>query len=190
MTNFDSLGTFTLSVALGAATGGAIAGALIGGVSYLVSSGISGADITVSGFLSSVGIGALNGAIGGLAGTVTEGLKTALSISAGIIAGVYTAINIDGSLGQKISTGVDVGFIAATSTYIGASIDTSGLSPAATAFANYGTTLFVGTPAELISVVTQQTNVERNLKGSFSRETEKEVRNPRNRPRNYVACFV
>ena len=170
------MGTFSFGVLLGAAAGGAIAGAIIGGVSYLVSNSISGNENTAKGFWGAVGVGALNGAIGGVAGTVGGLAKVALSVGAGVIAGVYTASNAEGTKGQKIAMGIATGLITAGSTFLGASIDTSDLSSGLTAFANYSTTMAIAAPAEIL-VVTSQTIIS-NCETSTPR---------RSVPRNYVA---
>ena len=172
----DEEGNFAFGVLLGAAAGGAIAGAIIGGVSYLVNNGISGNENTAKGFWGAVGVGALNGAIGGVAGTAGVVVKTALSIGAGVIAGVYTASHSTGTDGQKIAMGIATGLITAGSTFLGASINTSNLSPGLTAFANYSTTMAIAAPAEIL-VVTSQTIIN-NCETSTSR---------RSAPRNYVA---
>ena len=172
---------------LAAAVGGAIAGGLIGASSYLVSNGISGEAFDAVKFAKAVGIGAINGAIGGAAGTMKLIGKTVWSLAAGAIAGVYTAINTEGTIEQKILSGALTRAIAAGSTFVGASIKTGDLSPLATTFANYGITLAVGTPAEF-TAVSVQTAI--NSSSVAAKTSSKSASSNRNRPRNYVALRV
>ena len=103
------------------------------------------------------------------------------------IAGVYTAINTEGTIEQKILSGALTGAIAAGSTFVGASIKTGDLSPLATTFANYGITLAVGTPAEF-TAVSVQTAI--NSSSVAAKTSSKSASSNRNRPRNYVALRV
>ena len=186
----DDSGMFALSALLavgGAVVGGGVAGALIGGISYLVTSGINGTQLTSDGFWGAVGVGAVNGAIGGAAGAAGIALKVGLSLTAGAIAGSYTASNATGTTGQKTWMGIATGIIAAGSTFVGASIDTSNLTPALTAFANYGTTMAVATPAEVVAVFTQQAISSVNTSPAVSTSTRPSPRASRN---NYVECML
>ena len=86
----DSSGAFW-EIIVGAAVGGMIAGALIGTVSHLVSCGMSGSDVTVSGVLKAAASGAVTGAIGAVAGVLGGGYAAAGAGLVGVITGTITA---------------------------------------------------------------------------------------------------
>ena len=162
----DFRGNEAVSSIIGSVLGAAAAGALIGFTSYAVSCGLNGDKMTWDGAFGAVGIGALNGALGAVAG-MFKGVRLALSVTTGITAGVYTAANTDGDMLEKVAQGVSVGIIAGCTTYAGASIDTSGFGPLGSAFANFSTTLFVGVPGEIMAVGSQQ---RLGIKKSINRE--------------------
>ena len=139
----------------GAAIGGAIAGALIGAVSHVVSCGINGSSISASGLLGAMAVGAGTGALGAIGGAV-EGFAIIASVGVGVISGVSTAINTEGSASQKVVAGITAGAIAAGGTYLGTKIpivkDTA-FTTGATSFAGG---LYMGTQTEIVNVATQQ----------------------------------
>ena len=151
----DGFGTFWEAV-LGAALGGGIAGALIGAVSHLVSCGLSGEEVTVSGLLAATMTGAVTGAIGAVAGVV-EGAAVIGSVVVGTISGVSTAINTDGSLEHKIVAGLAAGAVAGFGTYLGTKLPVAKNNGFSACFSAYAGGLILGTYAEIVNVVAQQT---------------------------------
>jgi hypothetical protein len=104
-----------------------------------------------------------SGAIGGAIGTISLGATVATMVAKGVASvalglgiGVKTGMECEGSTGKRIATGITTGFFVAGGTFLGAQIDTSGFGFAGTAFTNFATTLFVGTPVEIMSVTAQQ----------------------------------
>ena len=159
----DPSGCFALLPFLGAVIGGAIGGTIISTVSYLVGTALTGQEVTAAGVLNAAATGAVSGAIGGAIGTIsltatvaTLVAKAAASVALGIGIGVKTGIECEGSNGKRIATGITTGFLTAGGTFLGAQIDTSGFGFTGTAFTNFATTLFIGTPVEIVSVAVQQ----------------------------------
>jgi hypothetical protein len=159
----DPSGCFALLPFLGAVVGGAIGGTIISTVSYLVGSALCGQEITAAGILNAAATGAVSGAIGGAIGTISLGATVATMVAKGVASvalglgiGVKTGMECEGSTGKRIATGITTGFFVAGGTFLGAQIDTSGFGFAGTAFTNFATTLFVGTPVEIMSVTAQQ----------------------------------
>ena len=184
----DSSGNFTLYAMLGAAIGGAVAGAIIGTVSYLVSSGISGTEVTAEGLLTAIGIGAFNGALGGVAGLVNNiVVKGLLCAAVGAVSGIYAGISTDGSLGEKIAVGVSTATIATVCTYAGTKIDTNNLSAGATAFATFSSAMAVSVPGE-IAVVSSQKAINQAAEKNNTPVTS--IRPSRARPHNYVTVLM
>ena len=145
------------------AIGGAIGGAIISTVSYIVNSGINGQEITGEGLLNAALNGGIAGAIGGAIGTISLATKVTtivvkgmISVGVGIAVGIKSGLETEGSDFKRWSTGVATGLITGGSTFLGSLIDTSGFGFAGTAFTNFATAMFVGTPAEIVSVTVQQ----------------------------------
>ena len=139
-----------------AAIGGGIAGSLIGAISYVSSSIMNGEEITVGKLAEATFVGALNGAIGGVAGVSGAVMKTILIASSGIIAGGYTAATTTGSVEKKIVAGFTAAVITSTGTFLGTTIDTNGLSKGATVIANYAVTISTAVPTEITNIAVQQ----------------------------------
>ena len=98
---------------IGAMIGGAIGGAVISTLSHLATS----SEVTLASTVDAFMVGAVTGAVGGLAGAVKIG-KAIISVGAGFIAGVYTAANTDGGTMEKLWAGLRVGAITAAGTYV------------------------------------------------------------------------
>lgn len=148
---------------LGAIIGGTIGGALISTVSYIVNSGLSGQEVTGEGLINAALTGGISGAVGGAIGTITlasNGMTTVVkgiaSVGVGVAVDIKSGMETEGSGFKRWATGISTGLIAAGSTFVGSLIDTSGLGFAGTAFANFATATFVGTPAEMVTVTVQQ----------------------------------
>ena len=138
---------------LGAMIGGAVGGALLSVVSHITTN----PDATVGSTLIALGVGAVTGAIGGVAGFVSVNrIKWAYSLAAGVVSGIYAGVTSSGSVGQKILTGLVVGAIATGSTYLGSKIETTGADRFTTAVTNYAMTVLVGSFAEPVSYGAQQ----------------------------------
>lgn len=163
--NFDITGEFAFSAFLGAVVGGAIGGTVISSVSYVVNSAISGQQITAAGLANAAVTGAVCGAVGGAIGTIslattaaTVAVKGIASAAVGVGMVIKTGMETNGSVGKKWAMGISTGVITGLSTFAGANIDAyidmSGF--ATNVFTNSAATLFVGTPAEIVSVGTQQ----------------------------------
>ena len=159
ISNYDPTGESLL----GAIIGGAIGGAIISTVSYIVNSGLNGQEITGAGLLNAAVTGGVSGAVGGAIGTIslatnvaTTVVKGIASVGVGVAVGIKSGMETEGSNFKRWATGISTGMIAAGSTFVGSLIDTSGLSFAGTVFANFATTTFVGTPAEMVAVTVQQ----------------------------------
>ena len=164
ISNSDYYGEFAVSAILGAVVGGAIGGALIGAVSHVVNCAINGQEVTGSGLLNATLTGAASGVIGAAIGTIECATTTATllvkgltSVGVGIGMGIKVGIESDGSKEQRISAGISAGLITAGSTFAGSLIPAydSDAGFVTNAFANYVTTLVVGTPAEIVNVASQ-----------------------------------
>ena len=134
-----------------------IAGALIGTVSHLVSCGMSGTDVTVSGVLKAAASGAVTGAIGAVAGVLGGGYAAAGAGLVGVITGTITAKNTEGPLGKKIVTGLAAGVLSALGTYIGSKIPVAIDDAFSTAVTSFAGGLLSGAQTEIASVAAQQT---------------------------------
>ena len=143
-------------IIVGAALGGAIAGAIVGTVSYLVTSGINGNEVTAAGVLGAIATGAVTGAIGAVAGALGGVYAVIGSVIVGTISGVVTAHNTDGSTEQKIAAGFTAGVVATLGTYLGTKIPVALDDGFSTGFTSFGGGLFMGTQTEVVNVVTQQ----------------------------------
>lgn len=148
---------------LGAIIGGAIGGAVISTISYIVNARLNGQEITGEGLLNAAVTGGVSGAIGGAIGTislaskvVTKIVKGIISVGVGVAVGIKSGTETEGSDFKRWATGISTGLITAGSTFLGSLIDTSGFGFAGTAFTNFATAIFVGTPAEIVSVSVQQ----------------------------------
>ena len=88
----------------------------------------------------------------------TVAVKGIASAAVGVGMGIKTGMETNGSVGKKWAMGISTGVITGLSTFAGANIDAyidmSGF--ATNVFTNSAATLFVGTPAEIVSVGTQQ----------------------------------
>ena len=162
----DPSGTITLGGFLGAVTGGAIAGAFISSVSYIVSCGLNGVEVSSSGLFDAAKSGAISGAIGGAIGTISVGAsvvaafqKILPSATAGMLtvgakalasaaAGMYMSQN-------QTERGI-MATSASASTFLGSLIDATNNSFWGSAFCNYAATLFVGTALEVATVSVKQ----------------------------------
>ena len=195
----DNAGEFAFSAFLGTVVGGAIGGGVISSVSYVVNSAISGQEITVSGLVNAAVTGAVCGAIGAAIGTISLAVPAATKVAKGIASaavgigmGIKAGIEANGTTGQKWATGVSTAIITGVSTYAGARIDAysdkSGFS--INMFTNLSATLFVGTPAEIISAGAQQGI--NSLGRTSSKSYEKYYSNPilRSRPNFGLSQFV
>ena len=112
------------SLFIAAVIGGAIAGAAINTASYLYTN----EDPTLGGVLGAFAIGALVGGFGGAAGATTGWWSIGFMAAAGVTSGVYTGITTDGTIGQKILTGLTAAVFAGAGAYLGSLISFSGLS--------------------------------------------------------------
>ena len=111
------------SLFIAAVIGGAIAGAAINTASYLYTN----EDPTLGGVLGAFAIGALVGGFGGAAGATTGWWSIGFMAAAGVTSGVYTGITTDGTIGQKILTGLTAAVFAGAGAYLGSLISFSGL---------------------------------------------------------------
>jgi len=161
----DPSGHFAFLPFLGAIIGGAIGGAVISTVSYAVGSVLSGQEITSHGLINAAVTGAVSGAVGAAIGTIavatqtiTVAAKGIASIGLGIVMGIKSGIETNGSDFERVMTGVSTGLITAGSTFLGSQIDAYDVAYgfAGNMFTNSSATLFVGIPAEMVSVASQQ----------------------------------
>lgn len=136
---------------LGAMIGGAIGGALISVVSHLATN----PNATIGSTLTALGVGAVTGALGGLAGVLTT-YRAVASCAVGLIAGVYAACTAEGDICQKVAIGMTTGTIAAVGTYCGSYLDTAFETTFETAASTYATTVFAGGITEPIAVASQR----------------------------------
>ena len=143
-------------IVVGAAIGGAIAGAIVGTVSHLVTCGMSGSDVTVSGLLGAAATGAITGAIGAVGGAIGGTAAIVASVGVGVISGMSTAINTDGTTAEKIVTGLSSGVVAGLGTYLGTKIPVALDSPFTTGFTSFSGGLFMGAQTEIVNVASQQ----------------------------------
>ena len=163
--SIDPSGHFAFIPFLGAVAGGAIGGAAISTVSYIVGSALSGQMVSGSGMLNAAITGATSGAIGAAIGTISMATKAATvaakgiaSVGVGVIMGIKSGIEADGSSFKRIFTGVSTGVITAGATFLGSRIDAydTAYGLVGNVFTNTAATLFLGVPAEIVSVASQQ----------------------------------
>ena len=147
ISNYDPTGESLL----GAIIGGAIGGALISVVSHTHNN----PEATLGSIANALLVGAITGGLGGAAGVVSAA-KGVFSIVSGMVAGIYSGLTTEGTVGQKIAIGITAGVITTAGTFLGAGIDTSGFDTFGTAAANYATTILVGSITEPVVVATQQ----------------------------------
>ena len=131
--------------------GGAIAGATINTVSYLYTN----EDPTIGGALCAFGIGALVGGFGGAAGATTGWWSIGFMAAAGVTSGVYTGITTDGTIGQKILTGLTAAVFAGGGAYLGSLISFEGLSFGLTVAGNAIFGMTIGGYLEIPNVTIQ-----------------------------------
>ena len=151
----DGSGDFW-EIVVGAAIGGAIAGAIIGAVSHIVSCGMSGTEVTVSGLLGAPVTGAVTGAIGAVGGAIGGTAAIAASIGVGAISGVVTAVNTEGTITEKIIAGLTAGVVAGFGTYLGTRIPVATDNAFTIGFTSFSGGLYMGAQTEMVNVATQQ----------------------------------
>ena len=161
----DPSGHFAFLPFWGAIVGGAIGGTVISTVSYVVGSALSGQEITSHGLINAAVTGAVSGAVGGAIGTIRLATKAATvaakgiaSVGMGIVMGIKSGIETNGSTLKRVMTGISTGLITVGSTFWGSQIDAYDVAYGfwGNMFTNSAATLLVGTPAEIVSVASQQ----------------------------------
>ena len=153
----DPTGHFVItSTIIAIAIGGAIAGALISTVSYAVNCGIDGNDVTALGVAQSLALGAISGAVGAIAGYIGGSAAIAGSVLVGGLSGLVTACQTDGTIGQKIATGVVSGLITGFGTYFGTKMPILDDTDAVAGVCAFVGGLFLGTPTEMVNVAGQR----------------------------------
>jgi hypothetical protein len=154
----DPTGEFVITPALIAvAIGGALGGAFIGAVSYITNCGIAGEEVTASGVITYATLGGITGAIGAVGGAI--GTTAAVKFSSalvGLITGVVTLFNTEGSVVEKVTTGVTAGVLSAYGTFLGTKIPVALDNSFTAGVTSFAGGLFMGTNAEIFSVATQK----------------------------------
>ena len=140
-----------------AALGGGIAGGIIGALSYISSHIMSGDEFSWGQFIGTTAVGAVNGAIGGVAGVSSGFLKAGLIAVSGIVSGMFTYSTLETeNKAYKQAAVLSSAMVTIIGTFAGTLIDTNSLSKGATVVANYAVTICTGVPAEIINTVMQR----------------------------------
>ena len=157
---YDPTGEFVISTfvaaIIAASVGGAIAGTLISTVSYVVNCGNNGQKITGQGLVNSALFGFFTGGIGAAAGVIGGKAILIGSVLVGVISGGTVAYTTEGSIAQRVITGIIAGTVAGFGTFLGTKMpiptDTNFVA-GVTAFVGG---LFIGTQAEIVNVIAQR----------------------------------
>ena len=157
---YDPTGEFVISAfvaaIIAATVGGAIAGTLISTVSYVVNCGNNGQKITGQGLVNSALFGFFTGGIGAAAGVIGGKAILIGSVLVGVVSGGTVAYTTEGSIAQRVITGIIAGTVAGFGTFLGTKMpiptDTNFVA-GVTAFVGG---LFIGTQAEIVNVIAQR----------------------------------
>ena len=157
---YDPTGEFVISTfvaaIIAATVGGAIAGTLISTVSYVVNCGNNGQKITGQGLVNSALFGFFTGGIGAAAGVIGGKAILIGSVLVGVVSGGTVAYTTEGSIAQRVITGIIAGTVAGFGTFLGTEMpiptDTNFVA-GVTAFVGG---LFIGTQAEIVNVIAQR----------------------------------
>ncbi len=189
----DSSGDFSIFTC--AVIGGAIGGAFISAASYAINCGIKGEEFSVGKMVGSIVTGAVCGGAAagiGMIEALSAFKRGILSAGVGLVAGLYTGIT-----SNSFWDGLVASVATTASCFTGSLIDIGELGKASTVFANYCTTLMVGTPYETVSVALQSAD---NRNNNSSGNTKTAGKNPKKTvtskstvngcraPRNMTTC--